>query len=90
MDDVELDAPAVEPAEDAAAALGPQVEREQVARGGHGGGPGGRVVVSAAVMVCATAAGWGMLLVITLGSAFPAVWRLMKRQPRELLAAVKG
>jgi putative ABC transport system permease protein len=38
----------------------------------------------------ATAAGWGMLTVITLGAAFPAIWRLMKRQPRELLAAMKG
>lgn len=38
----------------------------------------------------ATAAGWGMLMTITLGAALPAVLRLMKRQPRELLAAMKG
>lgn len=38
----------------------------------------------------ATAAGWGTLLLITLGAAGPAAWRLMKRQPRELLASVRG
>jgi putative ABC transport system permease protein len=38
----------------------------------------------------ATLAGWGALLLITLGASGPAAWRLMRRQPRELLASVKG
>lgn len=36
------------------------------------------------------AAGWLILIVITLGAAGPAAWALMRRSPRELLAAVKG
>ncbi len=40
--------------------------------------------------VGATAAGCGALLLITLGAAGPAAWRLMQREPRELLASVRG
>lgn len=40
--------------------------------------------------VAATAFGWGALTLITLGAAWPAVHQLMKRRPRELLAAMKG
>ncbi|MGE4198540.1 MAG: FtsX-like permease family protein [Phycisphaerales bacterium] len=38
----------------------------------------------------ATAAGWAAVLLITLAAAGPAVWRLARRQPRELLGAMKG
>lgn len=38
----------------------------------------------------ATAAGWGVLTLITLAAAGPAAWRLARRQPRELLASVRG
>ncbi|MGQ0628319.1 MAG: ABC transporter permease, partial [Phycisphaerales bacterium] len=38
----------------------------------------------------AVLAGWGTVLVITLAAAWPAVQRLLKRHPRELLAAVRG
>jgi putative ABC transport system permease protein len=40
--------------------------------------------------VGATAAGWGVLIMITLAAAGPAAWRLMRREPRELLASVRG
>ena len=36
------------------------------------------------------AAGWLTVTLITLGAAWPAIWSLGRRQPRELLAAVKG
>ncbi len=38
----------------------------------------------------ATAAGWAAVLIITLLASGPAVWRLARRQPRELLGAMKG
>jgi len=38
----------------------------------------------------AIAAGWAILTAITLGAAWPAIWRLAKREPRELLGAMKG
>ncbi len=38
----------------------------------------------------AIAAGCALMTAITLGAAVPSVMRLMRRQPRELLAAVKG
>lgn len=36
------------------------------------------------------AAGWGIVMVLALGAAAPAVLALARRKPRELLAAVKG
>ena len=38
----------------------------------------------------ATAAGWGILTVITVGAAMPAVLALNGKKPRELLGAVRG
>ncbi|MBC7772073.1 MAG: FtsX-like permease family protein [Pyrinomonadaceae bacterium] len=38
----------------------------------------------------ATAGGWLALTIITLAASGPAVWRLAQREPRELLAAMKG
>lgn len=36
------------------------------------------------------AAGWTVVMVLTLAAAGPAVWRLNRKLPRELLAAMKG
>jgi putative ABC transport system permease protein len=36
------------------------------------------------------AAGWGAVTLITVGAAWPAIWALGKKQPRELLAVVRG
>lgn len=38
----------------------------------------------------ATAGGWIAVTIITLAASGPAVWRLARREPRELLAAMKG
>jgi putative ABC transport system permease protein len=38
----------------------------------------------------AIAAGWLVVLVLTLGAAWPAIWRLSRIRPRELLATMKG
>jgi putative ABC transport system permease protein len=38
----------------------------------------------------ATVGGWIALIIITLAASGPAVWRLAQREPRELLAAMKG
>jgi len=38
----------------------------------------------------ATAGGWVALTIITLAASGPAVWRLARREPRELLAAMRG
>ena len=38
----------------------------------------------------AMATGCSIMTTITLGAAMPSVWRLVKRQPRELIAAMKG
>ena len=38
----------------------------------------------------AIAAGCALMTAITLGASMPSVWRLVKRQPRELIAAMKG
>jgi putative ABC transport system permease protein len=38
----------------------------------------------------AIAAGWVILAAITLAAAWPAIWRLAQREPRELLGAMKG
>ncbi len=46
--------------------------------------------LSLVVPLDATSIGWVTLLVITLGAAVPATLRLMRRKPRELLAAMKG
>ena len=35
-------------------------------------------------------AGWAVVMVLTLAAAWPAVWRLNRKRPRELLAAMKG
>ncbi len=40
--------------------------------------------------VGAIAIGWGIVIVMALGAAAPAVWGLSRKKPRELLAAVKG
>ncbi len=40
--------------------------------------------------VGAIAVGWGIVIVMALGAAAPAVWGLSRKKPRELLAAVKG
>lgn len=36
------------------------------------------------------AIGWGIVLVLTLGAAWPAIWRLNRKRPRDLLGAMKG
>jgi putative ABC transport system permease protein len=36
------------------------------------------------------AAGWLIVTALTLAAAWPAIWRLGKKQPRDLLAATKG
>lgn len=38
----------------------------------------------------ATAAGWGVVILMTIGAAWPAIWALGKREPRELLGSVRG
>ncbi|MEX2220082.1 MAG: ABC transporter permease [Phycisphaerales bacterium] len=38
----------------------------------------------------AIAAGWGIVIVLALAAAGPAIWRLSRREPRELLGAVRG
>jgi putative ABC transport system permease protein len=38
----------------------------------------------------AIAAGWGVVFVLTLAAAGPAVWRLGRKRPRELLGVVRG
>ncbi|MBC7834042.1 MAG: hypothetical protein H7Y88_02950 [Phycisphaerales bacterium] len=38
----------------------------------------------------AVAAGWATVIVITLAAAGPAVARLARREPRELLGSMKG
>lgn len=48
------------------------------------------LVLNVRVPVWPTAVGWLVLTLITLGAAGPAVWRLSRKQPRELLAAMKG
>lgn len=40
--------------------------------------------------VVPTALGWLTVIAITLGAAYPAIWALSRREPRELLGAVKG
>lgn len=35
-------------------------------------------------------AGWGTVVAVTVLASMPAIWRLVKKHPRELLAAVKG
>lgn len=42
------------------------------------------------IPVLPTAAGWVVVTLITLGAAWPAIWALGRKQPRELLAAVRG
>lgn len=42
------------------------------------------------VPVVPVVVGWGIVSAITLGAAFPAVWALGRKKPRELLGAVRG
>ncbi len=48
------------------------------------------LTLSLRLPLVATAAGWATVMAITLGAALPAVLQLMKKQPRELLGAMKG
>jgi putative ABC transport system permease protein len=36
------------------------------------------------------AVGWAIVALLTLAAAWPAIWRLNQKRPRDLLAAMKG
>jgi putative ABC transport system permease protein len=48
------------------------------------------LVLNMHVSLVSMVLGWGLVTLITLGAAGPAVWRLVRQTPRELLGAVKG
>jgi putative ABC transport system permease protein len=42
------------------------------------------------IPIAPTAMGWGVVILITLGAAAPAIWKLSGKRPRELLGVVRG